>query len=94
MLHGTFKGSRTGCLKNQQEARTSEIPDKPMFPGHALREKGLQRQKSVVPLFGSQEKKRAFPPADKPLINRWSTVDFVLPSVYIGFRLFVFLERR
>ena len=33
-------------------------------------------------------------PRDKPLINRWSTVDFVLPSVYIGFRLFVLLERR
>ena len=26
------------------------------FPGHALHEKGLQRQKGVVPQFGSQEK--------------------------------------
>ena len=36
------------------------------FPGHALREKGLQRQKGFVPLVGSQEQ-RAFL---APLINR------------------------
>ena len=37
------------------------------IPGHALHEKGLQRQKGVVPLSGSQEKKRASRPADRPL---------------------------
>ena len=40
------------------------------------------------------EKKRAFRPGDKPLINWWSTADFVPPSIYIGFRLFVLHERR
>ena len=64
------------------------------FPGHALHEKGLQRQirrRSTVRQPGT---KRASRPADKPLINRWSTADFVPPSVYTGFRLFVLLGRR
>ena len=30
----------------------------------------------------------------KPLINRWSTADFVPLAVYIGFSLFVLLESR
>ena len=38
--------------------------------------------------------KSASRPADKMVINRGSTGDFILPSVYIGFRLFVLLERR
>ena len=38
--------------------------------------------------------KSASHPADKPRINRGSTGDFVPPSVYIGFRLFVLLEKR
>ena len=59
-----------------------------------MHENGLQRQKGVVPLVGSQETKSASCPADKPRINRGSTGDFVPPSVYIGFRLFVLLERR
>ena len=29
-----------------------------LLPGHALHEKGLQRQKGVVPLVGSKNKKR------------------------------------
>ena len=62
------------------------------FP--ACHEKGLQGQKSVVPPFGSQEQSALLVPADKPLINRWSTAEFVPPSVYIGFRQFVILERR
>ena len=36
------------------------------IPGHALHEKGLQRQKGVVPLFGSQEQSALL----VPLINR------------------------
>ena len=38
--------------------------------------------------------KNAFRPAIKPLVNRGSTAHFVPPIVYIGFRLFVLLERR
>ena len=37
-----------------------------VFPGHALHEKGLQRQKGVVPLVGSQEQRALL----VPLINR------------------------
>ena len=37
------------------------------IPGHALHEKGLQRQKGVVSLFGSQEQSALL----VPLINRW-----------------------
>ena len=37
-----------------------------MIPGHALHEKGLQRQKGVVPLVGSQEERALL----GPLINR------------------------
>ena len=36
------------------------------FPGHALHEKTLQRQKSVVPLVGSQEQRVLL----VPVINR------------------------
>ena len=61
-----------------------------LFPGHALQEKGLQRQKGVGPLVSSQDERALL----VPVINRLSTADFVPPSVYIGFRLFVLLERR
>ena len=37
-----------------------------LVPGHALHEKGLQRQKGVVPLVGSQEERALL----VPLINR------------------------
>ena len=50
--------------------------------------KNKKRPFSIVWLPGT---KRVFRPDDKPLINRWSTVDFVPPSVYIGFRFFVLL---
>ena len=36
------------------------------IPGHALHEKGLQKQKGVVPLVGSQEQRAPL----VPLINR------------------------
>ena len=37
-----------------------------VIPGHALHEKGLQRQKGVVPLVGSQEQRALL----VPVINR------------------------
>ena len=64
------------------------------IPGHALHEKGLQGQKKRRSIVRQPGTKRASRPGDKPLINRWSTADSVPPSVCIGFRLFVLLERR
>ena len=65
-----------------------------VFPGHALHEKGLQKQKGVGPLVSSQEQRALL----VPRINRSSTAGqprILFPhSVYIGFRLFVLLERR
>ena len=58
-------------------------------PGHALLEKGLQRQKGAGPLVSSQEERALL----VPLLNRLSTAGFVPPPVYIGFPLFV-LPRR
>ena len=60
------------------------------IPGHALHEKGLQRQIGVGTLFSSQERRALA----VPLINRGSTPDFVPPSVYIGFPLFLLPKRR
>ena len=64
------------------------------FPGHALHEKGLQRQKGFGPLVGSQEQRALL----VPVINRGSTARqplILFPhSVCIGFRLFVLLEKR
>ena len=40
------------------------------IPGHALHEKGLQRQKGVGPLVSSQERRAAV----VPVISRSSTV--------------------
>ena len=59
-------------------------------PGHALREKGLQRQIGVSGLLGSQERRAAV----VLQINRWSTAGFVPPSVYIRFRLFALPKNR
>ena len=61
-----------------------------IFPGHALHEKGLQRQKSDGPLVSSQEQRALF----VPRLNQLSIAGFVPASVYTGFRLFLFLERR
>ena len=55
------------------------------IPGHALHEKGLQRQKGVGPLVSSQEHRALL----VLRINRGSTAGFVPPPVYIGFPLFV-----
>ena len=56
-----------------------------MIPGHALYEKGLQRQKGVGPLVSSQEQRALL----VSRLNRLSTAGFVPPAVYIEFRLFV-----
>ena len=64
-----------------------------LVPGHALHEKGLQGPKGDGPLVSSQDEERVRP-ADKPRTNCWSNADFVPPSVYIGFRLFVLLKSR
>ena len=47
------------------------------FPGHALHEKGLQRQIGVVTLVSSQERRALA----VPRMNRLSTARFVPPSV-------------
>ena len=44
----------------------SDRNDMVVFPGHALHEKGLQGQKGVVPLFGSQKQSALL----VPVINR------------------------
>ena len=60
------------------------------IPGHALHEKGLQRQIAVGTLVNSQQRRALL----VPLINRGSTGRFVPPPVYIGFPLFVLAKRR
>ena len=47
--------------------------DRRLFPGHALHEKGLQRQQGGGPLVGSQERRALL----GPLISRLQTADFV-----------------
>ena len=70
--------SRTArlCSAPPPRRRTPPRPDPPVvcsgfgldkFPGHALHEEGLQRQKGVGPLVSSQEQKSA---RGLPLINR------------------------
>ena len=59
-------------------------------PGHALHEKGLQRQIGVGTLVRSQERRAIA----VPVINRGSTAGFVPPAVYIGFPLFVLPKSR
>ena len=61
------------------------------IPGHALHEKGLQRQIRRRRSTGQQPgTKSASRLGDKPVINRLSSGRCVPPSVYIGFRLFCF----
>ena len=76
------------CYRGWTEGTPPQICKE--IPGHALHEKGLQRQKSVGPLVSSQEQRALL----VPRLNRGSTAGFVPPSVYIGFRLFVLLGRR
>ena len=61
-----------------------------IFPGHALREKGLHRQLGVGTQVSSQERRAAV----VPWISRGSTRRFVAPSVNMGFSLLVLQETR
>ena len=61
-----------------------------LVPGHALREKSLQKIIGAGTLLSSQERRALA----VPLINRWSTADFVPPTVYMGFLLFVLSTKR
>ena len=49
-------------LKQNNQPRYALV----VIPGHALHEKGLQRQKSIVPLVGSQDQRALL----VPVINR------------------------
>ena len=73
----------------------------PGFPGYALHEKVLQRQKGVGPPPSSQSQRallvqrfNRLSSGCQPLVNRLSTARLVPPSFYMGFRLFVLLESR
>ena len=70
------------------------------IPGHALHEKGLQRQITVGTLVNSQQRRALAVPrlnrrstAGQPRVNRLSFGCFVPPPVYIGFPLFVLAKR-
>ena len=81
MIHGKIKVEGLAIL-----GETSI----PVFPGHALHEKSLQRQIGVGTLVSSPEHRVLL----VPRFNRGSTVGFVPPSVYVGFRLFVLPKSR
>ena len=66
----------------------------PQVPGYALHEKKVTKRNRRRYTGQQPGGKSASRPADKPVINRGSNADFVPPSVYIRFRLFVLLERR
>ena len=60
-----------------------------VIPGHALHEKGLQRQIGVGSLVSSQERMALFvalingrSTGGQPVVSRWSTAGFVPPSVF------------
>ena len=81
--------------------RRAPRPDPPVvypgFPGHALHENGLQIQEASVHWSAAKNKERFSSrgyTAYQPRINRGSTAHFVPPCVYMGFRLFVLLEKR
>ena len=48
-------------IRDGDSCDCSRLPEG-CVPGHALHEKGLQRQKSVVPLVGSQEQRALLVP--------------------------------
>ena len=100
-----FKSIEKESLQHISREGTSELLCKPteelnqptttslswfIISGHALHEKGIQRQVGVGTLVNSQQRKALA----VPLINRWSTGHFVPPPVYIGFPLFVLAKRR
>ena len=64
-----------------------------MFPDMPCMKKVYKDKKA--PVHWSEARKKNYSrPADKLVINRWSTGRCVPPSVYIGFCLFVLLESR
>ena len=76
-------------------------PGGKLIPGHALHEKGLQRQIGVGTLVSSQEQRALLVPVTnrgstgcQPVVIRGSTAGFVPPPVYIGFPLFVLAKSR
>ena len=84
----------TRVLGRQRACKNLTNSNGCQIPGHALHENGLQRQIGVGTLFSSQERRALAVPlinrlstTGQPRVNRWSTADFVPPSVYIGFRL-------
>ena len=54
------------CSSSARQSIVERAVFKVRFPGHALHEKGLQRQKSVGPLVSSQEERALL----VPVINR------------------------
>ena len=83
-----LEGTRDSCGRNVLLAcsparpRPAALPCAPTRPacgilGHALHEKGLQRQKGVGSTGQQPETKSASRSGDKPRINRLSTGDFV-----------------
>ena len=92
---GKRRESEEGEVKKGYTARREELRSESVkkggkeryFPGHALHEKGLQRQKRRRFTGQQSGTKSAFRLAVKALINRGSTAHFVPPFVYIGFSL-------
>ena len=62
--------------------------------GFASHEKGPSKTRRHWSTGRQPNTKRAFCPADKPKINRWSNADLVPSSIKKGFRLFVDIERH
>ena len=84
-----FGGQRCqACNRRVRRTKPNETNSKWIHKQAKLRETKKCRSTGQQP-----RTKSACRPADKPLINRGSTAHFV-PSVYIGFRLFVLLEKR
>ena len=94
------RGSVPGCVRKGFIAEQSVAGGTPKdVRGHALHEKGLQRQLGVGTLVSSQERRALLVPlmnplqtADGPVVNRGSTAGFASPPVYIGIPSFVLAQ--
>ena len=82
-----FRSERTNEVSTNRSLQIYHVWARIVFPGHALHEKGLQRQKSAGPLVSSQEERALL----VPLINRGSTGDE--PRVNRGFCFPIGLHR-
>ena len=69
-------------------------PFRPSILGHALHEKGLQRQKKRRSIGQPPGTKSGRRPADKPRIIAYQTPVVFFDSFYIGFCLFVLPKGR